>query len=115
MINHGLQQWDGIVESAMPSEGGVVLRRFVSGENITVGRIAFEAGAVTPEHEHANEQFSLVLSGLMEFVVDGNTVMVRPGDVLHLPSGIRHGARAIEPSVVLDMFSPPRADWVAPK
>ena len=81
---------------------------------MTVARISFSAGAATLEHRHDNEQFSLVLSGEMEFVVEGEKTIVRDGELIHLPSNSFHGARAISESVVLDMFAPPRADWGPP-
>jgi quercetin dioxygenase-like cupin family protein len=55
-----------------------------------------------------------VLSGALEFIVEGRPVVVRPGEILHLPANEQHGARALEDTVVLDVFSPPRQDWGAP-
>ena len=105
--------WSDVTEEPMPAEGSV-LRRFVNGERMTVGRVAFTAGSATPPHRHDNEQFSVVLSGVMEFTVEGTPVVVRAGEVLYLPGGEFHGARALEDSVVMDVFAPPRADWGAP-
>lgn len=103
--------WETIPESEMPSLSGTVLRRFLSGEKMTVARVSFTADAAVAEHTHENEQYTLVLSGKMEFRVAGETVVVGAGEVLHLPSNVRHGAKALEASVLLDVFSPPRADW----
>lgn len=108
-------KWDDVGESQMPSVEGTVLRRFVDGERITIGRVAFTAGAITEPHRHENEQFSMVVSGRLEFTVEGETIIVGPGDVLHLQSNEFHGARALEPTVVIDVFSPPRADWKQPE
>jgi quercetin dioxygenase-like cupin family protein len=105
--------WEEIPESEMPSLAGTVLRRFLSGEKMTVARVTFTEGAAVSEHTHENEQYTLVLSGRMEFRIEGETVVVGAGEVLHLPSNVRHGAKALEPSVLLDVFSPPRADWNA--
>lgn len=99
----------------MPALSGNILRRFVHGETITVARVAFKAGSEAAQHRHANEQFSFVLSGVMEFTVEGEPIRVKAGEFLHLPSHCLHGARALdEDVVVLDVFSPPRADWGAP-
>ena len=105
--------WQSVPEEAMPADGSV-LRRFVGGERMTVGRVAFARGSSVPAHRHENEQFSLVLSGALEFIVEGRPVVVRPGEILHLPANEQHGARALEDTVVLDVFSPPRQDWGAP-
>ena len=105
--------WQSVPEEAMPADGSV-LRRFVEGERMTVGRVAFTRGSSVPVHRHENEQFSLVLSGALEFIVEGRPVVVRPGEILHLPANEQHGARALEDTVVLDVFSPPRQDWGAP-
>jgi quercetin dioxygenase-like cupin family protein len=106
--------WDRVPKEAMPAQAGDVLRRFVGGEQMTVARVSFSAGAVTEPHRHANEQFSLVLSGTMEFLVEGDPVVVRAGEVIHLPANALHGARALEPAVIMDVFAPPRADWGPP-
>ena len=80
---------------------------------VTVARVTFAAGGVLPVHQHANEQFSVVLEGALEFVLDDGPVVARTGDVVHLSAHEVHGARALEDSVVLDVFAPPRDDWGA--
>jgi len=86
--------WGEVPESPLPSEnGGSVLRRFVGGEMMTVARVMFAAGSVLPVHQHANEQFSVVLEGALEFVLDGGPVVARAGDVVHLSAHEVHGAR----------------------
>ena len=106
-------RWDQVVEEAMPAEGSV-LRRFVGGEQMTVARVVFTAGSAVAEHSHENEQFAVVLSGEMEFMVEDEPVVVRAGEVIHLAANERHGARARTDAVILDVFAPPRADWGAP-
>jgi quercetin dioxygenase-like cupin family protein len=105
--------WETVAEEAMPADGSV-LRRFVNGEQMTLARVAFTRGSVTPPHRHENEQFSVVLSGIMEFTIEGKPVVVRAGEMVHLGANEFHGARALEDSVLLDIFSPPRADWGTP-
>ena len=82
-----------------------------------LARIELLAGCVVPRHEHANEQISYILSGALEmtaFYPDGRTEVhvVRAGEVLVLPPNIPHAARAIEDTVNLDLFAPPRQDWI---
>jgi quercetin dioxygenase-like cupin family protein len=103
--------WEQIPEMAMPVVSGTVLRRFLSGEKLTVARVAFATDSEMAVHSHENEQFTLVLSGTMEFTVDGKSVIVREGEVLHLPSNVPHGAKSQGEAVVLDVFAPIRADW----
>jgi Uncharacterized conserved protein, contains double-stranded beta-helix domain len=106
--------WEDREQEAMPAVGtGQVLRRFVSGEQMTVAQVQFQAGSEVLEHQHENEQFTLVLSGTMEFTVEGQKVLVGPGEVLHLPARVPHSARAEVDSVLIDVFSPPRTDWIA--
>lgn len=106
-------QWENVREEAMPAQGSV-LRRFVNGERMTVARVAFTAGSVAPEHRHPNEQFSVVLSGTMEFVIEGEPLVVRAGEMVHLEANVFHGAKALEDAVLLDVFAPLREDWGTP-
>lgn len=99
----------------MPAEAGTVLRRYVSGEKMTVAQVAFAPHSATEPHRHENEQFTFVLSGALEFTVEGRTILVRAGESLYLAANEFHGARALdEPATVLDVFAPPRADWTEP-
>ena len=106
-------KWQDLPEDAMPADGSV-LRRFVNGQEMTMARVSFTEGSAVPAHRHENEQFSLVLSGTMEFTVEGKPVLVQAGEVLFLPANELHGARALQDAVVLDVFAPPRKDWPAP-
>jgi len=103
--------WDDVVSTPMPAENGTVTRQFVHGEQMTVAKITFSAGASLPAHRHHNEQFTMVLSGRMEFMIDGQIVEIAAGEAVHLKSEVFHGARALEDSTLLDMFAPPRTDW----
>lgn len=105
--------WDSMEATAMPAVTGSVMRRYVSGAEMTVARIAFSEGAVTAEHRHENEQFSYVLEGTMQFTIEGAPLVVPAGEMVHLPSNVLHGAKAVTAAIVLDMFAPPRADWEA--
>lgn len=107
------QAWNEIEATEAPVVSGSGLRRFLSGEKTTVARFAFTAGTVLAEHRHENEQFSMVQEGTMEFTIEGNTspLMVLPGEIVYLRPNILHGVRAVTDAVVLDVFSPPRADW----
>ena len=105
--------WDEIEAGDAPVVSGSGLRQFLSGEKMTVGRFRFAAGTVLAEHRHENEQFSMVLEGTMEFNIEGNDgpLTVQPGGVVYLRPNILHGAKAVTDAVLIDVFSPPRADW----
>ncbi len=103
---------DQLPQSPLPAETGTVLRRFASGENITVAKITFLAGSVLPGHRHVNEQFTIVLEGTLEFVNESGTkTIIGAGEMMHLPGGEWHGATALSDATVMDVFSPVRADW----
>lgn len=89
-------------------------RQLVWGERTMLGRIVLRKGAVVPEHSHENEQISYIVEGALRFTMgDGRTITVRAGEVLVIPSNVVHSAVAEEDTVDLDIFTPPRADWIA--
>jgi unsaturated pyranuronate lyase len=90
-------------------------RRLVTGEKVMVAQIFLDEGCIVPKHSHENEQITWVLDGLLRFKlgVDGEQVVeLGPGGVLHIPSGLPHEAEALEDTFEVDVFSPPRADWL---
>jgi len=106
------------VWEAMPKElvADGIHRRFVSGRRITVTHFYFEKGARVPEHAHANEQVSYVLSGALRFWIGADaeeTVDIGAGEVLVIPPNVTHKAEALADTLELDVFSPPRKDWLA--
>ena len=74
--------------------------------------VAFEEGAVGPMHSHPHEQLTYVLSGEFEFTIGGETKIVRAGDTMYKKSGVLHGCRCLRPGVLLDTFTPQRADYL---
>ncbi len=90
-----------------------VRRRHLSGDNVMLVEVTLDDGAVVPEHSHVHEQISLVVSGKVEFVVGGQKQVLGPGEAVLIPSNVTHIATALEPSVSLDIFSPPREDFLA--
>ena len=70
-------------------------------------------GEIVPEHSHHNEQISYIVSGVLKFVLGGkDEIIVRGGEVLVIPSNLSHSAEALEDCVAIDVFSPPRQDWI---
>ncbi|MGH9404994.1 MAG: cupin domain-containing protein [Terriglobia bacterium] len=87
-------------------------RQMIVGKDIMLARVLLKKGCVIPEHRHVNEQVSYVLEGAMKFWIGGREILVRAGEVLCIPSGIPHKAEAVEDTVDLDVFNPPREDWL---
>jgi quercetin dioxygenase-like cupin family protein len=87
-------------------------RQMVVGEGIMVARVLLKKGSVVPEHSHHNEQVTYILEGALKFEIDGREITVGPGEVLCIPPHMPHKATALEDTVDLDVFTPPRADWL---
>ncbi len=79
---------------------------------MTVARVFVKKGGVVPEHSHHNEQISMVQQGAMKFVLAGEAKVLKPGDVLRIPPHVPHSVEAMEDCIVVDLFSPPREDWI---
>ena len=88
-------------------------RQMVVGDQIMVARVLLAKGAHVPLHSHVNEQVTYILDGALKFAIDGKEIVVRAGEVLTIPSNMPHEAWAVEDTVDLDVFTPPRADWLA--
>ncbi|HZR28110.1 MAG TPA: cupin domain-containing protein [Terriglobales bacterium] len=104
-----------IVWSSIQAEdmSPLVTRQYVSGEQITLARFELKKGSVIPEHKHANEQISSIISGSLVFHMDSREIIVHAGEFLVIPPHVPHGAEAREDCIAIDVFSPPRADWAA--
>lgn len=89
-------------------------RQLVYGERTMLARLILRKGAIVPRHSHENEQISYVVEGALRFWLgDEQEVTVRAGEVLVIPSNMPHRAEALEDTLDLDVFAPPRADWIA--
>lgn len=101
--------WNALAEEPLgPSLG----RRMIHGKNMTVARIRLKQGAVVPMHSHVNEQISMLESGALRFVLAGEERILRAGDALVIPPDVPHMVEALEDSLAVDLFSPPREDWI---
>ena len=69
-------------------------------------------GPATPANSHYNEQVTYILDGALKFWIDGKEIVVHAGEVLCIPAHMPHKAEALEDTVDLDVFTPPRADWI---
>jgi len=87
-------------------------RQFVVGQEIMLARVLLKKGCTVAEHSHHNEQLTYIVEGALKFSIDGREIVVRAGEVLCIPSNMPHSAEALEDTVDLDVFNPPRADWI---
>jgi quercetin dioxygenase-like cupin family protein len=88
------------------------LRQYVTGEALTVARFELARGGLVPRHAHMNEQVSCVLSGALKFRFDGQEIVARAGEVVQIPGMVHHEVEVLEDSIVMDVFSPVRRDWI---
>jgi len=87
-------------------------RQLAVGKNVMVARVLLKKGCIVPLHSHANEQVTYILEGALKFWIDGKEIVVHAGEVLCIPSNMPHKAEAVEDTVDLDIFNPPREDWI---
>jgi quercetin dioxygenase-like cupin family protein len=87
-------------------------RQMVVGEKIMMARVFMKKGAHVPLHHHHNEQLTYILEGTLKFAIDGKEIVVHAGEVLCIPSNMPHEAWALEDTLDLDVFNPPREDWL---
>ncbi|NNK99850.1 MAG: cupin domain-containing protein [Xanthomonadales bacterium] len=107
-----LFNWDDIPLEKLT---GDISRRLITGENMMIAHVYLDQGAVVPEHSHHNEQITYVLKGALKFLLgeDQQTeVIVRAGEVLTIPPNLPHSAVALEDTLDVDVFNPPRQDWL---
>jgi quercetin dioxygenase-like cupin family protein len=106
-----LHRWD---EIELEKVTEMLSRKIVSGEREMMVQSYVKRGCLVPTHAHDSEQMTYVLQGALKFVVGGEEITVREGDVLYIPAGVAHQAEALEDTFELDVFSPIRAAWVVP-
>jgi quercetin dioxygenase-like cupin family protein len=98
----------------IPSEelNPLLTRKFICGDRVMLSELFLKKGCVVPAHHHENEQVTYILRGCLKFEVNGKEIILRAGDVLHIPSNVIHSGVALEDTLDLDVFSPPRQDWL---
>lgn len=107
-----LHRWDDIPEEKL---NDLIGRKLVTGDRMMLAHVYLKKGAVVPMHSHDNEQLTYILGGALRFWIgseDAEPIDVREGEVLHLPSNVPHKALALEDTFDVDVFSPPRQDWL---
>jgi quercetin dioxygenase-like cupin family protein len=90
-------------------------RRLITGERMMLAHVYLKKGCIVPRHSHENEQLTYILEGALRFWIgedESETLVVRAGEVLHIPGHLPHKAEALEDTLDVDVFSPPRQDWL---
>jgi quercetin dioxygenase-like cupin family protein len=104
-----LHRWD---EIALDKVTEMLSRKIVSGEREMLVQVYIKRGCLVPMHAHDSEQMTYVLQGALKFLINGEEITVREGEVLHIPSWVPHQAEALEDTFEIDLFSPIRQDWL---
>jgi quercetin dioxygenase-like cupin family protein len=105
-------RWDDLPKEQLRPD---LHRRLISGERMMLAHVYLDKGAVVATHEHENEQLTYIIDGTLRFWLgadESQVVDVQAGEVLHIPSHLPHRAEALEDTLDVDVFAPPRADWL---
>jgi quercetin dioxygenase-like cupin family protein len=90
-------------------------QRLITGKRLLLAHVYLKKGCIVPKHSHHNEQITYILEGELKFWIgdaEGQVVHVKPGEVLHIPPHVPHKAEAIDDTLDVDIFNPPREDWL---
>jgi quercetin dioxygenase-like cupin family protein len=90
-------------------------RRLITGDRMMISHVYLKKGSIVPRHSHENEQIMYILEGGLRFWIgpdEAQVIDVMAGEVLHIPSLVQHKAEALEDTLDMDVFSPPRQDWL---
>ncbi len=101
-------------DMAMERVTDTISRRVITGQGVMVAHIYLQKGAVVPTHAHHNEQVTYLLEGVLRLWVgdEEKEFTLKAGEVLHIPPNVPHRAEALEDCLDVDVFSPPREDWL---
>jgi len=105
-------RWDELPQEPLNDK---IDRRMVTGQRLMVAQVMIKKGGVVPMHSHENEQLTQVIDGALRFWIgseDAEPIDVRSGEILHIPSNVPHKAEALEDTNDVDVFTPPRQDWL---
>jgi len=104
--------WDKLpIENVTP----LLDRRLIVGDQMMIAHVYLKKGCIVPKHSHHNEQITYIIEGELKFWIgedESQIVHVKAGEVLTIPSNVFHKAEAIEDTLDVDVFNPPRQDWL---
>lgn len=105
-----LHRWEEIDKEDLAP---LIKRRIVTGDELMIAHVYMREGNVVPRHSHENEQMTYILEGRLQMTIgDDDPVVVAAGEVICIPSGVPHSALALEDLLDVDVFCPPRQDWL---
>ena len=107
-----LYRWEDMPKEELKPD---LHRRLVTTEQMMLAHVYLDKGCIVPQHAHENEQLTYILEGALRFWLgedESEVVDVSAGEVLHLPSNLPHSAEALEDTLDVDIFCPPRQDWL---
>jgi quercetin dioxygenase-like cupin family protein len=87
-------------------------RELITGDKLMLARVFIKKGGHVPMHQHHNEQVTYIIEGALKFSIDGKELVVKAGEVLCIPANMPHEAWALEDTLDMDVFTPPREDWL---
>jgi quercetin dioxygenase-like cupin family protein len=101
----------------MPKEevSPMLSRRLITGDRMMIAHVYLKKGCIVPRHQHENEQLTYIIDGELKFWIgedESQVVHVKAGEVLHIPSMVWHKAEAVVDTLDVDVFDPPRQDWL---
>ena len=105
-------RWDSMKKERVSD---MLERRLITGDRMMLAHVYLKKGCIVPKHSHENEQLTYILEGALKFWIgdDGaEEVTVSAGEVLLIPSNVPHKAEALDDTLDVDVFSPPREDWL---
>ena len=105
-------RWDDLPREALKPD---LARRLIATERMMIAQVYLDKGCVVPQHSHENEQLTYIVEGALRFWLgddESEVVDVGAGEVLHIPSHLPHKAEALETTLDVDVFAPPRQDWL---
>jgi quercetin dioxygenase-like cupin family protein len=102
-------RWDDLPEEPL---NPLLSRKIITGERAMLAHVYLKKGCVVPAHSHEHEQITYVLQGALKFTINDREIVLKAGEVMHIPSNVVHGAVAVEDTLDVDVFSPPRQDWL---
>ena len=112
MSSVSFYRWSDLPEETLSPLLG---RKLVTGNRMMLAHVYLKKGCIVPKHNHDNEQLTYILEGALRFWIgedESQEVIVRAGEVLHIPSMVFHKAEALEDTLDVDIFDPPRQDWL---
>ncbi len=105
-------RWNDMPRERVTDE---IERRVITGDRMMLAHVYLKKGSIVPRHSHENEQLTYILEGALRFKIGpegAEVIVVRAGEVLVIPSNVPHEAEALEDTLDIDVFNPPRQDWL---